>query len=213
MRLPWTADRYVELEEAPAVLTPLHPTTVLLPEHFSTPLPQLRFPVKLDFSHERFRLRSLSLLSQLKDTALQEIDLSDNELQSLTELNRCSALKTLCARRNSLASGAGVLLTVHRLTRLDLSDNRLTELPPLKELTNLQVGGASTPATIPAPVVEGPGPRNPGLTHARHPFTRLSRPRCLTSVATASARAGVRSFTVSAFRRWTPPKISLTGMR
>ena len=145
MRLPWTADRYVELEEAPAVLTPLHPTTVLLPEHFSTPLPQLRYPVKLDFSHERFRLRSLSLLSQLKDTALQEIDLSDNELQSLTELNRCSALKTLCARRNSLASGAGVLLTVHRLTRLDLSDNRLTELPPLKELTNLQVGGASTP--------------------------------------------------------------------
>ena len=29
--------------------------------------------VKLDFSHERFQLRSLSLLSQLKDTALQDI--------------------------------------------------------------------------------------------------------------------------------------------
>ena len=29
------------------------------------PLPQLRYPVRLDFSHERFRLRSLSYLTQL----------------------------------------------------------------------------------------------------------------------------------------------------
>ena len=96
-RMPWSAERYTELEEEALVLTPLHSTTVLLPEHFSTPLSQLRYPVKLDFSHERFRLRSLALLTQLKDTALQEIDLSDNELQSLAELSRFSALKTLCA--------------------------------------------------------------------------------------------------------------------
>ena len=137
--MPWSAERYTELEEQPAVLTPLHPTHLLLPEHFSTPLPQLRYPVKLDFAHERFRLRSLQLLSQLKDTALQEIDLSDNELQSLSELSRFSALKTLCARRNRLTSGPGVHLTVHRLTRLDVSDNRLREMLPLKELTLLQV--------------------------------------------------------------------------
>ena len=96
-RLGFGRDRYVELEEAPAVLTPLHPTTVLLPEHFSTPLPTLRYPVKLDFAHERFRLRSLALLrEQLNPNALQEIDLSDNELQSLVELNRFAALKSLC---------------------------------------------------------------------------------------------------------------------
>ena len=50
MRLPWAHDRYTELEEVPAVLTPLRPTTVLLPEHFSTPLPQLRYPVRHDFA-------------------------------------------------------------------------------------------------------------------------------------------------------------------
>ena len=138
-RMPWSAERYTELEETNLVLTPLHTTTILQPEHFSTPLQQLRYPVKLDFSHERFRLRSLALLSQLKDTALQDIDLSDNELRSLAELSRFSALKTLCARRNALSSGPGVHLAVHRLTRLDVSDNQLSELPPLKELPLLQV--------------------------------------------------------------------------
>ena len=137
--MPWSAERYTELEETNLVLTPLHTTTILQPEHFSTPLQQLRYPVKLDFSHERFRLRSLALLSQLKDTALQDIDLSDNELRSLAELSRFSALKTLCARRNALSSGPGVHLAVHRLTRLDVSDNQLSELPPLKELPLLQV--------------------------------------------------------------------------
>ena len=112
---------------------------MLKPEHFSTPLRELRYPVKLDFSHERFRLRSLSLLSHLKESALQEIDLSDNELQSLAELNRFSSMKTLCARRNSLTSGVGMHLTVHRLGRLDVSDNRLSEVPPLKDVPQLQV--------------------------------------------------------------------------
>ena len=106
---------------------------------FSTPLPELRYPVRLDFAHERFRLRSLSLLITMKETALQEIDLSDNELQSLYELNRFASLKTLCARRNGLVSGPGVQLSTNRLTRLDVSDNRLTEIPPLKELSMLQV--------------------------------------------------------------------------
>ena len=50
MRLPWAHDRYVELEEVPAVLTHRLTTTVLLPEHFSTPLPQLRYPVRHDFA-------------------------------------------------------------------------------------------------------------------------------------------------------------------
>ena len=131
-------DLYVELDEGP-VLMPLHPTTTLLPEHFSTPFTQMRYPVKLDFAHEHFRLRSLSLLMQLKDTVLQEINLSDNELQSVAELNRFTALRTLCVRRNSLASGLGMHLRLHCLTRLDVSDNRLTMLPPLKELPNLQV--------------------------------------------------------------------------
>jgi Leucine-rich repeat (LRR) protein len=136
------ASSYVELEEAPSVLTPLQPTSVLSPEHFSAPLQELRYPAKLDFSHERFRLRSLSLLSMMKESALQEIDLSDNELQSLHELQRFSALKTLSARRNSLISGPGMQFTMHRLSRLDVSDNRLTEVPPLKELPLLQVSSA-----------------------------------------------------------------------
>ena len=150
--MPWGSERYAELEEAPAVLTPLHPTTMLKPEHFSTPLSQLRYPVKLDFSHERFRLRSLALLSQLKETALQEIDLSDNELQSLTELSRFSALKTLCARRNSLTTGTGVLLNLHRLARLDVSDNRLASIPPLKDVPQVQVreGHSATISCWPA---------------------------------------------------------------
>ena len=131
--------RYQELEEAPAVLTPLRPTSMLQPGHFSTPLQQLKYPVKLDFSHERFRLRSLALLSQLKETALQHIDLTDNELQTLSELNRFSALKTLIACRNMLRSGPGVAFSMHRLTRLDLSMNHLHEMPLLKDLVLLQV--------------------------------------------------------------------------
>ena len=62
------SDRYKEMmeENAPVVLTPLRPTSMLQPSHFSTPLPQLKYPVRLDFSHERFRLRSLAPLSQVK---------------------------------------------------------------------------------------------------------------------------------------------------
>lgn len=132
------ARRYQELEETPAVLTPLRPTSLLQPSHFTTPLQQMKYPVRLDFSHERFRLRSLALLSQLKETALQHIDLADNELQSLTELNRFVSLKTLIACRNLLRSGAGVELCMHRLTHLDLSSNQLSEMPKLKELVLLQ---------------------------------------------------------------------------
>ncbi|KAL1529801.1 hypothetical protein AB1Y20_000733 [Prymnesium parvum] len=135
----WQRNRYQELEEKPAVLTPLRPTSMLQPSHFTTPLQQMKYPVRLDFSHERFRLRSLVLLSQLKETALQHIDLSDNELQSLAELNRFVALKTLVACRNMLPSGPAVDLCMHRLTELDLSGNRLFELPQLKELVLLQV--------------------------------------------------------------------------
>ena len=136
----WLRDnRYQELEETPSVLTPLRPTSMLQPSHFSTPLQQLRYPVKLDFAHERFRLRSLALLSQLKDTALQQIDLTGNEIQSLTELNRFTALKSLVACRNLLCSGPGVHLSLHRLTRLYLGGNQLSEFPPLKELVLLQV--------------------------------------------------------------------------
>ena len=136
----WLRDnRYQELEETPAVLTPLRPTSMLQPSHFSTPLQQLRYPVRLDFAHERFRLRSLALLSQLKESALQQIDLTDNELQALTELNRFTALKSLIASRNLLCDGPGIRLSLHRLTRLDLGGNQLRELPPLGDLVLLQV--------------------------------------------------------------------------
>ena len=132
-------DKYNELEEDSAVLIPLHPTSLLLPEHFSSPLQQLRYPVRLDFSHERFRLRSISLLLQLRDTALVELDLNDNELKSISELNRFAALKSLTVCRNALESGPGVQLAVHRLMRLDLSGNRLTTVPSLKELPLLKI--------------------------------------------------------------------------
>ena len=150
--LSWLRDnRYHELEETPAVLTPLRPTSMLQPSHFSTPLQQMRYPVKLDLAHERFRLRSLSLLMQLKEGALQQIDLTENELQALTELNRFNALKSLVACRNLLCSGPGVRLSLNRLTRLDLGGNQLSEVPPLKELVSLQVpmatyqGGSKSP--------------------------------------------------------------------
>ena len=137
-RIPRSAERFAELAEE-LVLVPHRPTSLLLPEHFSQPVNTMRYPVRLDFSHERFRLRSIQLLAQLKDTALVEIDLSDNELSSLAELNRFAALKSLCASRNALESGPGVALAVHRLTRLDLSGNQLSAVPPLKELPLLQV--------------------------------------------------------------------------
>ena len=122
MRLPWqsAAERYTELEELPTVLIPLQRTTTLMPEHFSTPLDHLRYPVKLDFSHERFQLRSLHLLTRLKDTALQEIDLSDNDLQGLSELNRFAALKVLCrhvCEKAEPSSAASWLETESRLAQ------------------------------------------------------------------------------------------------
>ena len=138
-RLRGTRERYAELDDSSVVLIPAKPTSVLLPEHFCEPLSQLRYPVRLDFSHERFRLRSMQALSQLKDTALVDIDLSDNELRSISELNRFPALKSLVASRNALESGPGVALAVHRLTRLDLSGNQLTVVPTLKELPLLQI--------------------------------------------------------------------------
>ena len=87
-------------------------------------------PSSLDFSHENFKLRSLALLLQVKEGALQEILLSDNALESLTELNRFTALKVLVASRNALVSGPGMRLSCPKLTRLDLSGNQLQELPP-----------------------------------------------------------------------------------
>ena len=83
--------------------------------------------------------RSLALLLQVKETALQEILLSDNELQSLADLNRFTALKVLVASRNALTSGPGVRLAVHKLTRLDLGGNKLTAIPPLQDMPLLQV--------------------------------------------------------------------------
>ena len=136
----WLLDnRYQELEETPAVLTPIRPTSMLEPSHFSTPLQELRYPVKLDFSHEMFRLRSLALLAQLKETALKDVDLTDNELQILAELNRFTALESLIACRNLLCSGPGIHLKLRRLTRLDLSGNQLCVFPPLGDLPLLQV--------------------------------------------------------------------------
>ena len=86
--------QYNSLDEE-LVLPPLRPTTILQPEHFSAPLQGLSYPVALDFSHERFKLKSFSLLTQLKPAALAEINLTDNELRSIADLSRFVALKTL----------------------------------------------------------------------------------------------------------------------
>ena len=132
-------ERYVELEEAQSVLVPLRTTHMLLPEHFATPLAKLHFPTRLDFSHDRFKLRSLALLSLLRESALVEMVLAENELSSLDELNRFHALKILLAPRNTLESVEGVRLSLARLVRLDLNENQLREVPPLKGVPSLQV--------------------------------------------------------------------------
>ena len=134
-----TRRAYAELEESAIVAPPLRPTTVLLREHFNIAPSHLKYPSSLDFSHENFRLRSLALLLQIKENALQEILLSDNNLQSLTELNRFTVLKVLVASRNALVSGPGMRLNLHKLTRLDLSGNQLTAVPPLQDVPLLQV--------------------------------------------------------------------------
>ena len=130
--------QYNSLDEE-LVLPPLRPTTILQPEHFSAPLQGLSYPVALDFSHERFKLKSFSLLTQLKPAALAEINLTDNELRSIADLSRFVALKTLVAGRNALGSGDGVALQLPRLLKLDLHGNRLAEVPPLGNVPLLQV--------------------------------------------------------------------------
>ena len=130
---------FAVLEESAVVAPPPRPTTVLLREHFNVAPSHLKYPSSLDFSHENFKLRSLALLLQIKETAVQEIVLSDNELQSLADLNRFTSLKVLVACRNALVSGPGVRLTAHKLTRLDLSGNKLSAVPPLQDLPLLQV--------------------------------------------------------------------------
>ena len=147
--------RYKELEEEQTVLPPMRVTDLLLPEHFATPLQHMRYPVRLDFASDRFRLRSLSLLSQLSEAALQEIDLSDNQLRSITELSRFTALRVLVASRNRLEL---VQLALPRLTRLDLSGNQLADLPPLHQLPRLQVASAE-PAPMPWSCHTDPPPR------------------------------------------------------
>ena len=131
--------RYAELEESSLVAPPPRPTSVLLREHLNIAPQHLKYPSSLDFSHENFKLRSLALLLQVKEGALQEILLSDNALESLTELNRFTALKVLVASRNALVSGPGMRLSCPKLTRLDLSGNQLTAVPPLQDVPLLQV--------------------------------------------------------------------------
>ena len=72
--------RYAELDESAIVAPPSRPASVLQREHFNVAPSHLKYPASLDFSHENFKLRSLALLQQVKETALQEILLSDNEL-------------------------------------------------------------------------------------------------------------------------------------
>ena len=131
--------RYAELEESSLVAPPPRPTSVLLREHLNIAPQHLKYPSSLDFSHENFKLRSLALLLQVKEGALQEILLSDNALESLTELNRFTALKVLVASRNALVSGPGMRLSCPKLTRLDLSGNQLAAVPPLQDVPLLQV--------------------------------------------------------------------------
>ena len=126
---------------APAIVTPKAPTDTLRTEHFLVDPASLRFPANLDFKSANFKLRTLesSALSQVRESAPREIDLTCNELTSLTVLNRFQQLRVLNAMGNSLSIGGGLILRLPRLQELDLSGNRLVSVPPLNELPQLQV--------------------------------------------------------------------------
>ena len=125
---------------SPAVVPPKEPTDTLKTEHFSVDPASLRFPANLDFKSANFKLRTLDgPLSRVRESAPREIDLTCNELQSLTALNRFQQLRVLNAMGNALVIGGGVVLRLPRLQELDLSGNRLVSVPPLNELPQLQV--------------------------------------------------------------------------
>ena len=126
---------------APAIVTPKAPTDTLRTEHFSADPASLRFPANLDFKSANFKLRTLesSALSQVRESAPREIDLTCNELTALTALNRFQQLRVVNAMGNSLSIGGGLILRLPRLQELDLSGNRLVSVPPLNELPQLQV--------------------------------------------------------------------------
>ena len=126
---------------APAIVTPKAPTDTLRTEHFSADPASLRFPANLDFKSANFKLRTLesSALSQVRESAPREIDLTCNELTALTALNRFQQLRVVNAMGNSLSIGGGLILRLPRLQELDLSGNRLVSVPPLTELPQLQV--------------------------------------------------------------------------
>ncbi|AFU98300.1 leucine-rich repeat domain-containing protein [Simiduia agarivorans] len=68
---------------------------------------------------------------------LQELDLSDNALQSATELGNLSRLTWLNLANNQLTSAAP-LLTLLRLTDLDLTGNADLDCTDLKQLGQVQ---------------------------------------------------------------------------
>ena len=141
---------------SPAIVPPKQPVDALKPEHFSADPSSLRFPATLDFKSANFKLRTLDgPLSRVRESAPREIDLTLNELQSLTPLNRFQQLRVLNACGNSLVIGGGVVLRLPRLQELDLSGNRLVSVPPLNELPQLQVlaaGGKGPPPRLTTPL-------------------------------------------------------------
>jgi len=122
-----------------AIVVPSKPASQLKSEHFVCDPTQLRYPSNLDFSHGNFKLRDVSLLEAVPRGAVQNINLSSNELTSLELVNRFQAAKVVHAASNSLQVGGGMVLRLPKLVELDLASNRLVAIPPLSDLPQLQV--------------------------------------------------------------------------
>ena len=127
------------MQQQLSVRPPARPTGELSHEHFSCELSQIKFPATIDLSHANFQLRNVALLRQVREAAVQTLNLSGNELVSLELINRFHQLRVLVACANALQVGGGLVLRLPKLQELDLSSNKLVAVPPLSELPALQV--------------------------------------------------------------------------
>ena len=134
----WHAAQELFNPPTQAVVTPSRETRELDDEHFVCDPSALRYPALLDFSHANFKLRDLSALRRVRESAVREINLSSNELYGIEVINRFQQLRSVAACANTLRDGPGLVLRLPKLVELDLASNRLVGLPPLGELPQLQ---------------------------------------------------------------------------